>query len=277
MADDILMLPAVWSTTELERRVSDIALAGGGASTLAVAYEGRGVELFNFDAERIAPIAPIAVNAISDGAFVDFGDAALTLFPAISEDAKLVGIVYGEGLVGPQQIDLPIETGGDVIGLCSRRTVFEEDGVLVLAYWTATNWENLNHGVLSVNGDSFVWTPSEPTPRDGGGCTLPGNGDVIVSPAGTDAVVVDRPDQTYVVSLSDDGALTARTFGGEDEVLGIRDGITVRAPVRPTAIAALGIPLGGGYPDGLIVLSGADGYRDKVVFVDAGGLSALAE
>ena len=273
---DILTLPAVWATNELEGRVKDLALAGGGASTLAVVYEDSGVELFNLDAERIAPVAPLALVDISEGALVDFGDAALTVFPAVTQGGALVAIVYGEGLLGPQQIDLPIDTTSDVIGLCSARPGTGSSAILQIGYWTAADWDELIIGDLRIEDSEFAWTETQTVPREEGGCILL-DGEPVLAEGGADITALARPDATYLVTLEETGALRARISGGDDQPMGLRDGISIRAPIRPTAIAALGVPRGGGYPEGVIVLSGADSYRDQVVFVDAGGLSALSE
>ncbi|MEL6955435.1 MAG: hypothetical protein AAFO88_02210, partial [Pseudomonadota bacterium] len=48
------MLPAVWNTSDLEGTVSDIALAGGGASMLAIAYTGGGLEIFDLEGDRLS-------------------------------------------------------------------------------------------------------------------------------------------------------------------------------------------------------------------------------
>ena len=273
---DTLTLPAVWATNELEGRVRDLALAGGGASTLAVVYEDRGVELFNLDAERIAPVAPLALLDISEGALVDFGDAALVMFPAVADDGSLVAVVHGDGLVGPQQVDLPIETDSEVIGLCSARPEPGSGSILQIGYWTASDWDELVLGDLSIETSEFVWTQTGILPRDEGGCVLL-SGEPVTAIENGDIAALVRPEATYFVTLQETGALKARRRGGDDQPMGLRDGISIRAPIRPSAIAALGVPRGGGYPEGVIVLSGADSYRDQVVFVDAGGLSALEE
>ena len=51
-------LPAVWMTRELDFPVRSIGLAGGAGSTFAVAYDGAGIQVFNFEAQcYVWPVA----------------------------------------------------------------------------------------------------------------------------------------------------------------------------------------------------------------------------
>ncbi len=276
---DTISLPAVWSTTPLDGPVADVALAGGASSLMAVAYEGRGLELFNLEAERVADIARFAIEDLANGHFVEIDGAGLTVFPGLNREGEIKAYVYGDGLITPAEVDLPVAAQGRIHGICSTRATGEEGDVLRMGYWTQENPRQLQIGVISVNGGEFAWRDVlvSASETDIGACSLEGG--AAFSEVGTGAHgALERPGIVARVTLSQAGELRA---GREDQALrplALRDGITVRAPVRPAAMAALGAPFGGGYPGGVIVVAGETGPDTyQAVFVDAGDLTSPSE
>lgn len=270
---DVVSLPAVWSTSRLQGEVADIALAGGAASTLAIAYEGRGLEFFDLEAERRAEAAPLGVRKLASGAYVDFGDTALILFPGISDENELGAYVYAEGLVAPQLVELPIEPGGDVHGVCARQR--GSAGIIDLAYWTLAPGTGVVRGELTVEGNAFVWTETgtQPLPSIDTSCVFDGN-ELVFSGEGDAALAqFDRPGIAVTLSLDAQGGLSASGPDGRQSV-SVRDGLSVRTPTPIVAMAALGTPFGGGYPQGLIVIAGSTGEDHQAVFVDTTPLVA---
>ncbi|MCI4646186.1 MAG: hypothetical protein MRY64_15495 [Hyphomonadaceae bacterium] len=273
-----LELPAVWNTSDLQGTVSQLALAGGAASVLAVVYEDGALELFDLEADRISAVADMDVAMISNGAYADFGDVALAVFPGVGEDGALAAYVFGAGLDAPQKIDLGIKTGGRVAGLCSRGRTYQEGGLLDLTYWTVRAPETAIVGQLESNAGDFTFDgEAMDKPAAATACAFQAEGPVFLGDDVNDLAVLDRPGSTNYVGLKSNGSLIYRRGAGAFDSLGLRDGISVRVPDPIADIAALGMAFGGGYPEGLIVVAGPVDGRDQVVFVDAGALTRAPE
>ena len=275
-AGTIMSLPAVWSTSALDGPVADVALAGGASSLMAVAYERRGLEVFNLEAERVADIVGFAIEDLANGHYVEIDGAGLTIFPGLTREGEIKAYVYGDGLSTPAEIDLPIVEEGRIEGICSTRARGQDGDILRLGYWTAMDPQQLTIGVISIDAGEFAWrevSESEAGTQIGA-CSL--EGDLAFSDPGTAARgALVRPGVMSQVALSQAGELTAGRAGEPLSPLALRDGITVRVPVKPTAMAALGSPFGGGYPGGVIVVAGeTDPGTYQAVFVDAGALTA---
>lgn len=282
-AETALMLPAVWSTSALDGPVADIALAGGGASLLAVAYEGNGLELFDLEAERVAEIARFAVAELGQGTFIDLDGAELTLFPGIDTEGAFKAYLFGANLMAPAEIDLPIEANGTVAGLCATPGIPGSPVIMQLAYWTAGQADLLVRGDLSVEEGEFAWTERNRVRAEDAISTCMDTGQTLEPLTGplADAVRFQRAETERELFLSPDGALSVSVgeSGGAEEArpIGLRDGLSVRTPPKPVAMDALASPRGGGYPFGLIVVAGETGNGHQVVFVDAGPLVSSAE
>lgn len=266
-------LPAVWSTVALDGPVRDIAMSGGGAPLLAVAYERIGLQFFNLSAERIADSAPYSVRAIADGRTVTIQDAEVILFPGVGEDGGLRAYVFGDGLLAPVELTLPVETRTPVIGLCAGDAA---EGLFSLAYWTMDAPETLITGVVSEVDQEFAW--SEGAAINGtspiGSCGFTGNAPQIAGSAAVATALLERETFIARLTINEDGDLFVAENGRAASIYTVRDGITVKAPTSPTALAALGRPLSGGYPGGVIVLAGeTDPGVHQAVFVDAAGLT----
>lgn len=272
---DTLTLPAVWSTNALDGAVADVALAGGASSLLAVAYDRRGLELFNLEAERVAEIVGFAIEDLANGHYVEIDGAGLTIFPGLTREGEVKAYVYGDGLITPAEIDLPISEEGRIAGICSTRAQGQAGDILRLGYWTTSDLRRLTIGVISVEGGEFSWREVNEREADGdiGACSL--EGELVFSDLGAASRgALVRPGVMHQVTLSQAGELKAGPLSEPLRPLALRDGITVRAPVRPAAMAALGSPFGGGYPGGVIVVAGeTDPGTYQAVFVDAGALT----
>jgi len=264
-----ISLPAVWSTRSLDRSVADIALAGGAASAIAVAYKGGGIQLFNLEGDRTTQIAELETDDLSQGAFMEFGETGLTVFPGITANGRLVGYAHSEGLPEPAQLDLPIETGGPVTVLCSRALGFDDDGDLEIAFRSEGNPTG-TIGTLGTEGDEFVFEATRELdfPGAADGCALGSNG-VEFSVGSLAMATLDREGSIYTVLLDTNGDINLARQGERADPIGIRRGISVTVPEPITALDALGQPLGGGYPGGVIVVGGPTGSGDQLVFIDA--------
>ena len=276
---EVIELPAVWSTGALEKPVVDIAISGGLSPILAVAYERSGLHLFNLDAETLAEAAPYSVKKLAAGYIVNIDGAELSVFPGINSAGDLKGYVFGEGLIAPVEIDLNIDAAAAVVGLCSAPASSEADGLFRLGYWTSASDSFVHTGrLVEVNGE-FAWLPDGPAtelPNPVAACTLTRNGVTGSSGNIRDTAQLTRDGYDAIVTLSETGAISAisDTFGLQR--LLVADGISIKMPETPTAIAALGKPLEGGYGGGLIIATGEVDGETKAVFIATDNLTGVS-
>lgn len=262
-------LPAVWATRALEGEVAAIGISGGVSGLLAIAYEGGPVALYNMEAEPVGETSNFKVAALGSGHATIVDGAGLTLFPGVTERGALKAYIFGDGLVGPAEIDLPIDEARAAAGICSGSG--GTAGLFQLAYWTDTNDTELKTGLITEDGGDLSWQPSSSLKSDSPitSCVFEGDTPRILT-ASADAAHLARDGYDEIITLGETGALAFSTDSSERaRYISLRDGITVVAPAEPDAIAAIGQPLSGGYPGGLIVVAGEtrDGQH-QAVFVD---------
>ncbi|MEM9739309.1 MAG: hypothetical protein AAF829_05525 [Pseudomonadota bacterium] len=267
-------LPAVWSSRTLDRSVRDLALAGGAASAIAVAYEGGGLQFFNLDGEFTTEIAELNVAEVSAGTYLEFGDAGLVLFPGIDQDRQLTAYIHSVSLDAPVEVALPIETTGPIEAVCSRTLGSTDVGDLELAFWTPDD-TIARQGTLGTDGDAFTFNAVQGTtiPEGATGCALTRQG-LVFNVSGTHVAALDRKDALRLVFLIPTGRLTLADHGSDAIPLSIRDGISVKMPSQIAAMDALGDPRAGGYPGGVIVVGGLTSSGHQLVFVDTAQLTA---
>ncbi len=273
-----LELPAVWSTRTLEGRVKDIALSRGTSAILAIAYDRGGLEFYSMDGDRLGEAAMFRLKAIADGRSTTVQGTPVTVFPGLTEDGSLQGYIYSPGLMGPAQIDLPIEETRSVAGLCTGDA--GGGGILRLAYWTVVNNRTLRTGIIREADGDLVWTEEDSTDTAFpiSACVF-SEGTLVASEMSSSAAELTRGPYAALLSLSEAGELQISTdFGETATPVGLRDGITVRVPQTLSAITASGTMQAGGYPGGVVVVAGetASGAH-QAVFVDPSVLTRPGE
>lgn len=264
-----LELPAVWATRPLSGPVRDVAMSTGGGAVLAVAYERGGLEFFSMDGERIGEPSLFRLKAIADGRSTSIGDAAVTLFPGITEAGELKGYIYSPGLMAPTQIDLPVNEERAVQGLCTGDS--GAGGLIRIAYWTMANTMSLTTGVLSEANGDLTWTPEAATQTDFPVTSCVFAYDTLVaSPRSADSAALTRGRYSALLSLEAGKPIQISTdYGLTTLDVGVRDGITIEAPRNPTAISAQGSLPAGGFPGGVVVVAGETAAGEhQVVFID---------
>lgn len=262
-------LPAVWATRTLEGPVSAIALSGGSQGLLAVAYEKGGLQLFDMEAERIGEPTNFRLKALADGRATRIGDAQLTVFPGVTTDGTVKAYVYGEGLVAPAQVDLSVDGEQHIAGICSGPAGTQ--GILRLAFWTDTNDRVLQAGIVKENSGELTWDRGESTFTNFPIHSCAYTSDTLVaSPRAFAAAPLIRGNVSALLSLEPGSGLQVSTdLGMTTNTVNIRDGLSVFAPEKPVAMAAMGTMMSGGYPGGVIALAGEVQPGDnQVVFID---------
>lgn len=275
-ADAAPSLPAVWSTRALEGAVSAMAVSKGSAPVLAVAFEDGGLQFFNFDAERITQIAPYSVRSLGSGVRTSVSGTPLILFPGVTSDGSIEAFLLGDGADTIFNAELPIDADSPVQGICAANRSGDADTLLSLAYWTEEAPKTLIRGRVRVESEAFVWSSEEQTEYGEpiSACHIADDETYVHTGKETVATWIERDSATYkVVPQDDDLEFTRDT--AETKRYAIRDGLSVAAPDNPTAIAASGRPLGGGYPGGVVIVAGKLGPGEyQAVFVDTSELTA---
>jgi hypothetical protein len=264
-----LELPAVWSTRALSGPVKSVAMSSGSGALLAVAYERGGLEFFDMEGERIGEPALFRLKAIADGRYTTVDDSSLTLFPGVTEAGELKGYIYTPGLMAPTQIDLPIPEDRSVQGLCSGEAGTQ--GLIRIAYWTLTNNRSLTTGVLKADNGDLTWVPEAATETDFPikSCVFAYD-TLVASQVAIGAASLTRGEYSALLSLEDGKPIQISTdYGMTTSDVRVRDGITIPAPLNPTAITALGTLPAGGFPGGVVVVAGENTEGEhRVVFID---------
>lgn len=262
-------LPAVWSTRPLQGEIRDVALSSGSGAILAVAYDAGGLEFFDMEGERLGEPARFHLKDLADGRSASIEGAQLTIFPGVTEEGTLKAYVFGSGLLGPAQIDLPIPEDRMVEGLCTGEA--GSQGLMRLAYWTISDNHTLRTGIVSQSGDELSWTEEAAT--EAGfpvtSCVFAYD-TLIASPRSAASASLTRGENSALLSIEEGGQLQISTdLGMTTNDIAVRDGITITAPDSPTAVTAHGTLPAGGYPGGVVVIAGetSDGTH-QVVFVD---------
>lgn len=267
-------LPAVWSTRPLEGKVNAVALSGGLGGLLAVAYERGGLQLFNMNGEILGEPANFRLTDLASGQSATLGGSTVTIFPGITREGQLKAYLYGEGLLAPAQVDLPVPNTSSIAGVCSGP--MRAAGIMRVAYWTSTNDRVLQTGIVREENGEFSWDASESTFTDFGIRSCAYTSDTLVaSPRAKSAASLTRGDFDALLSIEDDSGLQVSTdLGMTNTEITVRDGITIIAPDTPDAMAAMGTMMSGGYPGGVIVIAGETAPdQHHAVFVDPSALT----
>jgi len=271
-----LQLPAVWDTRDLGFAVKSIGVAGALGSTIAVAYEDGGLQLLNFDGERISEKTDLGVKTLGDGHYLLLSGVPVTLFPGINQSGGMQVYIHGGTLPEPLAYDLNIEQEGELAGLCTAAPGTDSDGIMRLAFWLEESADTLHSGRIVQIGEELVFLPDEPVKANAAisACLLSDSGATVYSAPARTAVALDRRGHRHIVTLDTSGNFTVSSNGGEVKTLTVRNGITVRMPALPTGMAGTGDTRGGGYPGGVVVVTGenADGEH-RLIFIDPSKLT----
>ncbi|WP_143435258.1 hypothetical protein [Henriciella aquimarina] len=258
-------------TRELDHPVRSIGMAGGAGSTFAVAYEGGGLQIFDFNAERITQISDHDIEALAEGRYVMLSGTPVTIFPGIDTSGDIKTWIYGGGLAEAIQYDLKGIQDGTVQGLCAAPPASDNGTLHRLAYWTDAASTVLQVGNLVERSGELEWVAAEDISVDEPitACTFTDDGPQIYYDPIAGAARLKRLGRQTLVTLTSAGDVDIMFDKGDRRRYDILDGITVIAPEAPTAVAATGDARGGGYPGGVIVLGGDIAPNDhRVVMVD---------
>ncbi|MEQ8299283.1 MAG: hypothetical protein RH945_01940 [Hyphomonas sp.] len=267
------VLPAVWSTRPLEGEVASIALSGGLRGILAVAYEKGGLQFYDMEAEKLGEKSNFRLKSLAGGQSSVVEDRSITVFPGITREGELKAYIYGEGLIAPAQIDLPVNVDKVIGGICSGPAPGR--GLMRLAFWTDSNNRVLQNGVIRESNGELAWAAGESTFTDFPVKSCAFTSDTLVaSPRASNAASLVRGPLDALVSLEDGKLGISTDLGMTNAEISVKDGITVVAPETPVALAAMGTMMSGGYPGGLIVIAGETKPGEHhAVFVDPSPLT----
>ena len=267
-------LPAVWSTRTLKGEVTDLAIADGLRGILAVAFEEGGLQLYNMEAEPLGEPANFKLTGLGSGHAATISDRSITLFPGVTGEGQLKAYIFGEGLLAPAQVDLPVEEDRKIDGLCSGPAPV--GNIMRLAYWTTANDRVLQTGIVTTDGDEFAWLPEESTFTDFSiqSCVFTSD-TLLASPRAAQTAYLGRGPFDALLSIEENTGLQLSTdLGMTNSQLTIRDGLTIRVPETINALTARGSVLSGGYPGGVVIIAGEISPGEhQAVFVDPSSLT----
>ncbi len=271
-ADTANSLPAVWMTRQLDFPVRSIGITGGAGSNFAVAYEGGGLQIFNFDGERITEISDHDVEELAEGRYAMISGTPVTLFPGIDSSGDLKVWIHGGGLTKAIEYDLQGAGDSPIGGLCAAPPEGNSgDALHRLSFWTQTSPNLLQVGSIIQDGDALVWTGTETVETDDpvSACVYTQDGPEVFAEPIITASRLRRLGRQTTLTLKTNGDVTAIYGPDSSQAFDISDGITVVAPTLPNTMASTGDARGGGYPGGIIVLGGDIGPDDhRAVLVD---------
>lgn len=262
-----ITLPAVWATSPLAEPITDLAFAGGINPILAVSLQSGALQLFDLQGDRITEAVNLGVASLGTGRTVDLDGALLTLFPGLGLNGTLNLYAFNSALGEPVPFRLLPDTQASV--LCTSDILADEEIIFRLAYGTPGA---LTFGDVVRAGGEFVWQPTDRSDPDSLRCV------------GTNSAQVSQSDLVYrqetIVNRTGSKELTLQADG--DLFVGtasrpvlVRDGITVKAPAQPSAMAALSSVQFGGYPNGVVVLGGDVDGESVITFIEPGPLFGI--
>ncbi len=295
-------LNAIWNSGPLPRETVAFAMSEGAIGVMAIAYKGAGLQILDLEGAPLGQEADLKVASLARGQAVFFGETGLVLFPGLGSDGAAQLYATGEGLIAPIALDIDLGNAGAIEGICSGSAGGAPGSVMQIAYWTSSTPYSLIWGDVIADAEgnlSFEPNDSVTARNDISACTFDAGGPVIaVGPRvlpvrdvaltseqlegrfsasapirELDHLTRDDGKNYYVGRISTGFVFLVDTETGAGNILLVRPGLSVEVPDAPSGLAALGSPRGGGYPYGVIALTGLTEAGDnRIVFVDTGPL-----
>ena len=201
-------------------------------------------------------------------------DSLASVVIGLLQDAKQTLSVAesctGGGLGAAIQYDLRGEQTGPAAGLCAAPPESDSEALHQLAYWTEDAPSTLQLASIRERGGELEIVSEGEQEADGpiSACAIGQDGAIAYTAPVLAAASLRRLGrETFVVSEGD-GDLQVQIGDNEPATYDVVDGITVRVPQAPTAMAATGDARGGGYPGGVVVIGGslsADDHRAVLI------------
>ena len=265
------MLPAVWSTRQLDSPVASIGVAGGAGSTFAVAYDDGSVQIFDFDGERITETTGEGTRALAEGRYAMLAGTPVTIFPGIDAEGSLKVWIYGGGVAAPIEYDLQGDQAGPAAGICAAPPADDANSIHRIAYWTETEPDTLYNGAIRESGGELVFEIEDEQTASGPitACVISADEATSFTAPVDAAASLRRLGRETLILSEGNGRLKLAVGDGEPATFDIREGITVEVPSMFTSLAATGDARGGGYPGGVIIVGGTvSGDDHRVVMID---------
>ncbi len=290
-------LTATWNSAPLEKVVADIALSEGPRTVIALAYEGAGVQIFSIDGAPIGREADLKLKSIARGQTQFFDESILAVFPALDQAGGIKILASAEELIAPIALDLDVGASSAISGICGGSPGGADGSVLRLGYWNATTPTALTYGEVTTDDSGELnWVSAGvlTAPDDITACSFDTAGPVVAAgpliltadevelersefdgrfrlPAPATALDVlsrEGAETVYVARIDTGNIVTVREAGNGATML-LRSGLSVEAPEEPEQMAAIAAPRDGGYPYGVIAITGelTDG-SNRFVFID---------
>lgn len=266
-------LQAVWATPPLKDSITSLAFVGGSSPILAASLENGTLQFFDMQGDRITAPLDLGVKTLATGQAVNVDGIALTLFPGIGTDGDLNFYAFAHALGDP--IKFNFLSGVNAAGLCAGPPL-DDTAILQLAYWTNDNPEQILHGhVIQDESQELIWRAIDTKASKNGpitACLADAELQIATASEAINLAALTKFGQRFVFAQGQNGNLRVSDQNGMTRPVTISNGITVRAPNPPSAMAILSNVQFGNYPDGLLVLGGPVDGTAQITLIEPGNL-----
>jgi len=271
--NDEVQLQAVWATNPLVAPITSLAFVGGSEPILAASMSTGALQLFDMQGDRITEPVDLAVKKLATGQAVVLDGVALTLFPGISQNGDISFFAYASALGDP--VKLPFLPDLDARALCAGAPL-DGTSIMQLAYSTKSRPSEIVHGHVQQDADgNLSWSVLSTDDQSDGpitACVADAELETLTDNDGGDLAILNKYGQRHIFLRASNGALFVENTFGKSHPVTINDGITVRTPASPSAMAILSNVQFGNYPNGLMVLGGDVDGASKITLIEPGNL-----
>lgn len=262
-------LQAVWATQPLMAPITSLAFVGGAEPILAASLSTGALQLFDLQGDRITAPVNLDIKTLATGQAVVLDGAAITLFPGISQTGDLKLYAYSRALDTPLPLNL-IE-GVNATGLCAGPPL-DDVSIMQLAYWSANNPSELVHGHVRQDTEgNLLWAPLSTSQSAKGpitACLANARLEVATANTAINLAELSKYGRQVLIAQTQEGNLNVISSEGKTRPIAVQDGISVRTPSTPTAMAALSEAKFGNYPNGLLVLGGLVNGAPQITLIE---------
>ena len=270
---DSYKVQAVWATRAVDAPITDLAFIGGSDPLIGAVLSSGELQIFSVQGDRITETVDLDITAIATGQAVVLDGAAISLFPGIGQSGDVNLYAYAPALEMPVKID--IDSEANAAGICAGAPL-DDTALMQIAYWTEEAPTVLvqGHIVQAENGDpAFAALGTHSSGDDPiTACTIDTDIKLATRRIGHTMATLEKFGQKFTLALTSSNLLSATNASGDIKRVDIAEGLTVKVPSPPTAMAALSNVEFGNYPDGLIILAGPVGGAHQITLIEPGGL-----
>ena len=262
-------LQVIWGSRVLPLPVDQLGLSQGALKYVLAVYKGGGVQILDFELDRLTDIVDGNPSAITAGFDYQIGESAVALFFGV-EGGVLTAYIFVPELnrVEAVPVNIPDRNQREVAGVCAGMGA---DGAgISLAWWYQAQPNRLHAGRVATQDLALVVETISDTNTAGElyGCDVGAHG-----PKGRGFDDADETKTPFGSVVLSDGYLA---WADDDTAIDILDGLSLQVPESVTAIAARAGETLPTLPDGTIAIAGdyANSEGSRILFLGRMGVQA---